>query len=246
SLVATVSQASKEGLMRRFGVAAERMRILPEAPSLVFEPADRKSAAHRESLARYDLTPADRYVLYAGGISPHKNLSTLIEAFANLAADTALRGVRLVLVGDYQRDVFHGCHANLQQQVARLGIQQHVRFTGFVPDEDLKHLYAASRVFALPSYLEGFGLPVVEAMACGAAVAGSRAGSLPEVIGEAGCLFDPHDAGSIEQSLRRLLCDDAYRNELAARGLARAREFSWERSARCALAVFHELGNGHG
>ena len=187
------------------------------------------------------MQPGERYLLYVGGISPHKNLGTLIDGFALVVREPAYRDVRLILVGDYAGDVFRTCYAELQQQTLRLGITDRVHFTGFVPDADLVHLYAAAQAFVFPSYLEGFGLPAVEALACGAAVVASNRGPLPEVLNGAGCLFDPHNVTSLVQALRQVLADAGYRAALRARSLARSRAFSWEQSAQRAVTLFHEM-----
>lgn len=239
--VMTVSQASKTDLMRAFGLPAARVRVVSEAASAVFRPIDETDAGRVGVLRKYGLEPSGRYLLYVGGISPHKNLETLIEAFAAIAEDSDLNDVRLVLVGDYQHDSFTTCHAELLQLAGRLGVEQRVLFTGFVPDEELAHFYSAAEAFVFPSYLEGFGLPAVEAMACGAAVIASEAGSLPEVLGGAGMMFDPHDARALTVCMRRLLRDSGLRQSMRQAGLERARSFTWERSARGALDLFHEF-----
>jgi glycosyltransferase involved in cell wall biosynthesis len=241
SLVVTVSEASKQGLMRTFGLAEDQVRILPEAASATFGPVDRGSDVHRAVLTRHNVQPGERYFLYVGGISPHKNLDTLLKGFAQVIADSGYRDVRLLLVGDYAGDVFRTCYGDLRQQAVRLGINDHIHFTGFVADEELMHLYAAAQAFVLPSYLEGFGLPVVEAMTCGATVVASDRGALPEVLQGAGELFDPHDVTTLVTSLQRVLTDAQYRAELQTRSLARSRDFSWELSARRAVEIFHEM-----
>lgn len=239
--VLTVSEASKRGLMEHFGLAADRIRVMPEAASDAFRPADRDDPAHREALARHGVTIGERFLLYVGGISPHKNIDTLLNGFARIADTAARQDVRLVIVGDYKGDSFRTCHEDLASQAARLGITQRVLFTGFVSDDDLRHLYAACQAFVFPSYLEGFGLPAVEAMACGAAVVASDRGSLPEVLDGAGAMFDPHDADALATALARLLDDPAWRDELRSRSLRRAADFSWDASARRAIEVFHEF-----
>jgi glycosyltransferase involved in cell wall biosynthesis len=238
--VITVSEASKQGLMRMFGLGEERIRVVSEAASATFGPVDCHSAAHRAALRRHGVQPDDRYLLYVGGISPHKNLDTLIEGFAQIVRSPGYQDVRLVLVGDYRRDVFRTCYEALQQRTVYLAIDNCVHFTGFVVDDDLVHLYAAAQALILPSYLEGFGLPAVEAMACGAAVVASNRGALPEVLHGAGHLFDPHSIATLVNGLRRVLADAPYRAALQAGSLVRARAFSWEQSARRAVEIFHE------
>jgi glycosyltransferase involved in cell wall biosynthesis len=148
--------------------------------------------------------------------------------------------VRLVLAGDLG-DVFHTHVPELRAAVARLGLGDRVHFPGFVPDDDLVYLYNRAYALAQPSLLEGFGLPPVEAMACGVPVLYSRAGSLPEVVGDAGLDFDPTDVAAMAEALGRLLGDPALRDRLAQLALRRARRFNWEASARALLDCFHEF-----
>jgi glycosyltransferase involved in cell wall biosynthesis len=151
-------------------------------------------------------------------------------------------------VGDYSGDVFYSAYDALRRQAEQLGLGDAVRFAGYVADEDLVYLYSAAEVFVLPSLLEGFGLPVIEAMACGAPVLASCRGALPEVVGQAGVLFDPDRPGDLHDGLRRLLTDSALRERLRTLGPHRAAEFSWDHAARKALAAFRSLvetaGNG--
>lgn len=239
--VVTVSNASREGLMRVFGLPEARVRVVSEAPSPVFGVVEDRTA-QEAALKRHGLRPGERFLLSVGGISPHKNLDTLIAALGKLAGDARLSDVRLVLVGDYQRDVFRTCHADLMRQAERLGLAGRVHFPGYVPDEDLVHLYAAAQAFVFPSFLEGFGLPAVEAMACGAAVIASHRGSLPEVLDGAGELFDPQDAAALARALALVLTDDDHRRALQQKSRDRAKAFSWEHSARQAVEVFREFG----
>jgi glycosyltransferase involved in cell wall biosynthesis len=238
--VLTVSHASRRDVIAWFGLPPGRVGVVGEGPAAVFRP----TAAGPESdavLIRYGLRPGSRYLLYVGGLSPHKNLPRLIEAFARVEADET----RLVLVGDFG-DVFHTHVPALREAVARHGLGSRVVFTGFVPDEDLVYLYGRAYALVQPSLMEGFGLPPVEAMACGTPVLCSRAGSLPEVVGDAGIYFDPADIGAIAAALRTALADPAGRERLAARALERAGQHSWAASARALLACFEELGPARG
>ncbi len=187
----TVSQASSRAIQRWLGRPDPRIRVITEGPDPIFGPR----AAGPESdgvLRRHGLRPGERYLLYVGGLSPHKNLPRLVEAFARSGGDD----VRLVLTGDVH-DVFHTCVPAIRAAIERHGLGGRVILTGFVPDEDLVFLYGRAFALVQPSLLEGFGLPAVEAMACGTPVISSQAGSLPEVIGEAGVYFEPTDVRSI-------------------------------------------------
>jgi glycosyltransferase involved in cell wall biosynthesis len=240
-LLVTVSFASKNGLINHFGLSEDRVHVISEAPASGFTEVAGGKQADAEVLRRYGLEPGKRYILYVGGISPHKNIDTLIEAFAEVRKDSRLDDVHLVVVGDWAGDAFYTCYEELCTLVEHYGLGHAVHFTGFVPDADLVHLYTACQTFVLPSYLEGFGLPVVEAMACGAAVIASNVGSLPEVLDGAGELFDPHDVAALTGCLKRIIGDSAYQRELQARSSRRALDFSWETSARKVSDIFDTM-----
>jgi glycosyltransferase involved in cell wall biosynthesis len=238
--IATVSETAKRAIVAHFGVPAERVVVIPDAAGREFRPLLHDSTS-AEVLQRYDITGAGRFILYVGGLSPHKNLPALLEAFVALVADGAWPDVQLVLVGDYTGDSFLSGYDALRQAAAAPALQGRVRFTGFVPDEHLVHIYNAAAALVLPSFDEGFGLPAVEAMACGTPVVVSRAGALPEVVGEAGLLFDPAAPRELRACLDEVLTNDVLRMALRERGLRRASEFSWERSTAIALDVFEAL-----
>ena len=191
-----------------------------EAPAAVFAPGNEE---------RQD------FLLYVGGISPTKNLETLLRAFAASRARTS--GTRLVLAGDYAGDRFRTCHHELVRLARELGLEQTATFVGYVPDAELVPLYRRARLFVMPSWDEGFGLPAVEAMACGAPVLVSRGHALEEVVGGAGLLADPRSAESFREQIDRALSDEALRAELSRRSIERAAAFSWTRAAREVLRV---------
>jgi len=238
--IATVSETAKRAIIAHFRVAADRVVVIPDAAGRAFRLLPTGAAA-REALQRYGITGDARFILYVGGLSPHKNLPTLLEAFAALVAGGAWPNVQLVLVGDYTGDSFLSGYDALRRAAAAPALQGRVRFTGFGPDEDLVHIYNAAVALVLPSFDEGFGLPAVEAMACGTPVIASCAGALPEVVGEAGLSFDPHSPRELRACLEEVLRNDSTRLALRERGLRRASEFSWEKSATIALSVFDAL-----
>ena len=243
-IIATVSQTSSREIVREFGVREEMMRVIPDAVGAEFSPMS-ESPLTREALAKYGVNSEDRFILYVGGISPHKNLLTLVKAHASLNHNTGARDTKLVLVGDYQRDVFYSCFADLQETIQALGTLENVVFTGFVDDADLPHFYNAARVLVMPSYDEGFGLPALEAMACGTPVVASRAGALPEVLGDAGRFFNPDAPDELRDHLQELLEDEKLHEEMSSKGICRSKEFSWERSAQAALATFEEMARDY-
>ena len=236
--IVTVSEAARRDLVAWFRLPEERVRVVTEGPAAVFRPLEdgpRSDAV----LAGFGLEPGSRYLLYVGGLSPHKNLLRLIDAFSKAAP----AGVRLVLVGDLG-DVFHTHVPELRAAVARLGLGGRILFAGFVPDEELVYLYNRAYALVQPSLMEGFGLPPVEAMACGIPVICSLAGSLPEVVGDAGVFFDPRDVEAMAGTIRRLLAHPAERDRLATRALGRSARFSWSSSARSLIECFEELDPG--
>jgi glycosyltransferase involved in cell wall biosynthesis len=233
--IVTVSEASRRALEAWSGWPAERFRVITEGPDPMFRPRALDPAADRV-LSRFAVSPAERYLLYVGGLSPHKNLLRLIEAFAQSAPND----VKLLLAGDFH-DVFHTHVPQIRAAIAAHQQEGRVILTGFVPDEDLVLLYSRAYALVQPSLVEGFGLPAVEAMACGVPVISSRAGSLPEVVGPAGVYFDPTDVASMAKTIGEFLSDPAPRRELAAIAPGRAALFSWDASARALLNCFDEL-----
>jgi glycosyltransferase involved in cell wall biosynthesis len=237
-VLVTVSEASRQGIVRRFGMPRRPIAVIPEAADRLFRPL-RDDPALPEVLARWGLAEG-RFLLHVGGLSPHKNLEALIDAVAELRRRAGTEACRLALVGDYEGDVFFSAHEAVRRRIVALAMEEAVVLTGYVDDATLAFLYNGAAALVLPSLAEGFGLPAVEAMACGTPVVASRRGALPEVLGGAGLLFDPERPGDLGALLERLLADPDLRDRLRSLGLRRAAEFSWERSARHTFAVFLE------
>ena len=233
--IVTVSESARRDLIAWFHLAPDRVRVVTEGPDSAFRPIP-PGPGSDEVLSRNGIEPGSRFLLYVGGLSPHKNLPRLIEAFSRLGDDAT----KLVLVGDLA-DVFHTHVPELRRQIENLGLSEKIRFTGFVPDDDLAHLYNRAYLLVQPSIMEGFGLPPVEAMACGTPVAYSRAGSLPEVIGDSGVDFDPLDVEGMASTLKGLLEAPDHRDLLAKRALERSRRFTWTASARSLVDCFDAL-----
>jgi len=168
-------------------------------------------------------------------VKPHKNLERLIEAF-QLVRSRGLDHLKLVLIGD---DISK--YASLRRAVHRHQLHKYVRFLGYLPEETLAVMYRLAGVFVFPSLYEGFGLPPLEAMASGTPVVTSNVSSLPEVAGDAAALVDPYDPGAIADGIYRVLTDDRLRRELRTKGLARARQFSWEASVRRVRDIYGEV-----
>jgi alpha-1,3-rhamnosyl/mannosyltransferase len=231
----TVSQAARREIETYMGIEGAKIDVTTEGPKAAFQMLpDRARKETRARLCeRFALPDGARYYTYVGGFAPHKNLLGLARAFARVAAPD----VHLLLVGDIDSSGFHSNIDELRRLVTGdAALAGRVHFTGYVDDALLARIYATSIATVLPSFSEGFGLPAVESMACGTPVIGADAGSLPEVIGDAGRLFNPHDLDALTACLRELAGDSRLAAELQERALARAGQFSWDAAARLALA----------
>jgi len=225
SLVLTVSEASRNDILRFYPwTPPDRVEVVPNAldAELLEHPGEDEM---ERVVERYQIR--GRFVLYAGNIKPHKNLERLIPAFAAVRARPGFSDLKLIIIGDEATR-----YPGLRRAVENAGVRQEVRFFGFVPDRTLSALYRLASVFAFPSLYEGFGLPPLEAMACGTPVVTSRVSSLPEVVGDAAILVDPYSVEDIANGIYRVLSDEALRARLVSRGLERVLQFSWPRSVR--------------
>lgn len=225
-----VSTATARDLALLPGIDAARIRVVPEAPAPGLAPAT--PAAIGDVVRRLNLSQS--FLLYLGTLEPRKNVVTLVRAVARLRAGGD-ESVRLVIAGaeGWRND-------DVGREVEQLGLQSVVQFAGYVPTDELPALYGAATAFVYPSLFEGFGLPPLEAMACGTPVVCSNTSSLPEVVGDAALTVDPRSTGDLARALRRVLDDEQLRAHLHEAGFARARLFTWERTARETLAIYRE------
>jgi len=229
--IITVSRFSGAQISANCGVADSRIAVIYNAPAIWKPP----SAARWPQLARRLGLHCDYLVTFADG-SPHKNLGALIQAFAQLGSSDRLR---LVVVGD---------RAKQARWILRLQANPRLRgsiiFTGYLGDDDLSLVLGNSRLLVFPSLYEGFGLPVVEAMAAGIPVACSRAAALPEIAGNAALFFSPSDTAAMTRAIETLLTNEPLRKNLAAAGRARAAHFSWTRAALQTIEVYERTAGG--
>jgi len=238
-LVATVSEFSRSEIADYYRYPKSKIRIITEAAKPEFTVLS-PEASLQQTASSETLTGRD-FLLYVGGISPHKNLDTLIDAFKILQDSETGASLKLVLVGDYKDDPFYSAYPILKEMVEQYELGEQVVFTGFVSDDELARLYNDATLLVFPSIEEGFGLPAIEAMACGTPVVASRTGSLPEVLGQAGRYFDPTSAGDMAKVVAEVLNNKAERRTMSANGIARSRRFSWDQAATDTLAIFDEL-----
>jgi glycosyltransferase involved in cell wall biosynthesis len=227
------SESTQRDLVRHLSVEPERIRVVYPGVGPEFQPLD--SQAVGGVRARYGLDGP--FVLSVGTLQPRKNYPLLIEAYGRLRElDPALGDVSLVIAGGRG-----WLYDEIDATIERLGETARVRLLGFVPEEDLPALYNAAAAFAMPSLYEGFGIPVVEALACGTPVVASNVSSLPEAGGDAALLVPPDDVAAVADALRRLLTDRELRATLRQRGFAHAQRFTWEAAAQTVVAVYREL-----
>jgi glycosyltransferase involved in cell wall biosynthesis len=228
--IITVSEHARADIVRLLRVPAARVVVIPEAAAPIFRVA---SAVERARVrACYRLSGP--YLLYVGTLEPRKNLVRLIRAWHALWRRGAIPHQLVLIGGRGWQD------AEIYRTIQSLGCDDALRLLGYVPTADLPALYSAADAFAFPSLSEGFGLPVIEAMACGTPTLISATPALQELAGNAGLAVNPRDERAIAETLEQLLTDTALRDDLSRRGLLRAAAYSWEQAARRTLAVYQE------
>jgi glycosyltransferase involved in cell wall biosynthesis len=252
--VLAVSTATRRDVESVFQIPASRIQVVHNAPDPNFgqalAPPLRNAPGHNSRWPAEIQRVLDRYrihypfLLYVGRTNPQKNIPRLVEAFAvlrgelrgELSDDPRYKDLRLIIIGD---EIAR--HPALRHAVIQSRVEDSVRFLGFVPIETLRAFYQAASAFVFPSLYEGFGLPPLEAMACGTPVVCSHVSSLPEVVGDAALIVNPENVFDIARGMREVLLNDALRSELIERGLQQARQFSWERTAAQVLQNYEEI-----
>jgi glycosyltransferase involved in cell wall biosynthesis len=228
------SEYTRRDLIETYGLDPLRVTAIPLAVSPRFRPVEAEGELERVR-KRYGIE--GEYVLAVGSIQPRKNLARLVRAYSALRRERGRSNLpQLVLVG--KKAWLYGDTLTAIEE-EKLG--DSVVLTGYVSEGDLPALYTGARCFAYPSFYEGFGLPPLEAMSCGAPVLTGNLTSLPEVVGDAGLMVDPFDTGALAEGLARLIDDDALRASLRERGLTRARRFDWRDTARMTLQVYRRV-----
>jgi glycosyltransferase involved in cell wall biosynthesis len=238
--VITVSDATRRDLKNTLGIPSSRVRLIYNAPDPMFT-APARGLELEESyrvMERYQINYP--FILYAGNIRPQKNIPRLVEAFSVLRGELANHPIysdlRLIIIGDEISK-----HPAVRQAVIQSRVEHSVRFLGFVPIQTLRIFYKAAAAFAFPSLYEGFGLPPLEAMACGTPVVTSNISSLPEVVGDAAVLVNPENVFDIARGLREVLLDEEVRRRCACRAQEQVKRFSWQRSAAQVLETYRDV-----
>jgi glycosyltransferase involved in cell wall biosynthesis len=247
--VIAVSDSTQKDVENLLHIPGGRIRRIHEAIDPKFfappHPADARAAGpgaaefyRRQFVERYQVS--DPYLLYAGTIRPHKNIPRLIEAFAllrtQLASHPRYANLKLLVIGDEVTK-----NPAVRRAVLQAHAEKDVRFFGFVSFDALRMFYQSAEVFVFPSLYEGFGLPPLEAMACGAPVVTSNLSALPEVVGDAAALVNPENIFDIARGIREVLTEPGYRESLVEKGRRRVREFSWDETARQVVEVYREV-----
>ncbi|MCL7454911.1 MAG: glycosyltransferase family 4 protein [Anaerolineae bacterium] len=230
--IIAVSESTKRDTVDHLGVPEDKITVVHEAANPIFRPVSREEA-WQQVRNRHGIE--DRFILFVSTIEPRKNVPTLMRALWQLV-ECYKEDVHLVVAGGkgwLYEDAF--------AVVDELQLDSRVHFVGRVSSEDLLYLYNAAQLLAHPAFYEGFGLPPLEAMACGLPVIASNVASLPEVVGDAGLLIDPHDVDELTVGMWRVLTDEELRREMIDKGLRQAARFSWDRAAAETLEIYRQV-----
>ncbi|MCB9155583.1 MAG: glycosyltransferase family 4 protein [Caldilineaceae bacterium] len=235
SAIIAISEYTKQTLVEHLGIAADKIKVVHMGLNhQLFQP----TLVSDTLRTKYGLSADYKYLLFVGPETPRKNLHRLVDAFAMLRAH--MPNLRLIKVG---KPMYEPGYVRLQQQIEKLNLHQDIIFLEQISDQELVELYAMADVYVFPSLYEGFGLPTLEAMACGAPVVCANAASLPEVVGDAALLVDPLHSAAMAEAIASILDNSTLRANLIERGFVHARQFTWEQTARQTLAVYRTLLN---
>jgi len=228
--IITISICSKRDIIKYLKVPENKIDVIYRASGKQFIPLGEKEVRERRRKCDLDFP----FILYVGVLHPRKNIPRLIEAYHQVKKTGVAH--KLVIGG---KKLFK--YTDIFEIIARLNLERDVVFTGYVPDEDLPGLYNAADLFVFPSLYEGFGIPPLEAMACGTPVITSNTSSLPEVVGDVEIMVDPYDVDGLAEAMYRVLTDEALRKDMSKKGVERAKLFSYEKEARETLKVYQEV-----
>jgi glycosyltransferase involved in cell wall biosynthesis len=232
--IITPSLYSKKSIVEKLKISDSKIEVIYQGMGKQFKVIEDKQALGRIGLK---LKLDGKFILTVGGETPSKNISRLIEAYALLKKKNVSH--QLVITGIRNQDVL----AKHLAEAQKLGIEAQVKIFGYVDEEDLIGLYNLTDLFIYPSLFEGFGFPPLEAMACGAVVAASNATSIPEVVGDAGLLFDGKNIQNMADSMHQLIKDETLRKDLTRKGFERVKQFEWRLAAQKTLAIYKEIAS---
>lgn len=230
-LIISISKSTKREIIQYLKISNDKIRVIYHGVDKTFKPL--KKSDLENIYKKYNLSYKYKYILHVGVDTLRKNFVTLLRATRKLLDKYNLRDIRLIKVGKVRNDT--------KSLIKSLNLYQYITIIDSVPEGDLVKLYNLADVFVFPSLHEGFGFPVLEAMACGCPVITSNTSSLPEVVGNAGIMVDPKDIEGFAEAIYNVLTDDSLKKELSKRGLKRAKKFTWERCAKETLKVYKEV-----
>jgi glycosyltransferase involved in cell wall biosynthesis len=233
-VILTVSEYSRDCISEHFRISPHLIQVVGEASDPIFRLIHQPTISHQATPHLYPLNlPLDYPMLiYVGGFGPHKNLYALIDIFAKLVAHSEFSDTHLIMVGEYQKEVFYSEFSELNNKINTLGLNDKVVFTGFLPDEELAVLLNLGTLLILPSFMEGFGLPAIEAAACGCPVIATKESPLPSLLGNAGVYIDPHNPLELLTAFIDVLGSNRKRMEMRQAGLAASHRLTWDNAAR--------------
>jgi glycosyltransferase involved in cell wall biosynthesis len=238
-IVLTVSDFSARDIAAILGVSPSRIRVAVEAPAAAYRPSE-TAAEIANAAARLGVPAGRRWFVYVGGFGAHKRIDAIVRAHAAVAKTAGDRAPYLLLAGTLTDDVFLGDGARIRAEIEKAGTGDLVKWTGFVPDDELRHIMSGSLALLLPSECEGFGLPAVEAAACGTPVIATTMSPLPELLAGGGIFVEPRDEQALVDGMRRMFDEEPARQAMGARALERAGQLSWAASARATLGALRE------
>lgn len=230
--IITVSEFSKNDIIKHIRYPEDKIEIIPPAVNHNLYYQNR----NKSILKKYGIKEDEKVILYVGAEEPRKNIQVLINSFDKLKSK--ISQIKLLKVGtpNYLR-----VREKLLKQIESLNLQKDVIFAGYVPESELAKIYNAVDLFVFPSLYEGFGIPPLEAMACGTPVITSNSSSLPEVVGDAAIIIDPYDANKFAEEMYEVLTEDGLREEMIRKGLDRSKMFSWEKAARKTREIYEQV-----
>ncbi|HEY9778077.1 MAG TPA: glycosyltransferase family 1 protein [Planktothrix sp.] len=240
--IMTVSEHAKGGIIRHFGHEPDKVFVIDEAADPIFRPLP-SAELNNELLSKHGLSIKDRFLLYLGGINPHKNLINLVECFAQIIKEENFKDMKLAIIGDIKNDGFTPGLTELRQRIEQLDLAEHVVFTGYVSDENAVHFLNVAKAVVLPSFAEGFGLPALEGAACGTPVIATRNSPLPDLLAGGGIFVDPAKPAQLLEAMRNLLGDEQERHQMGQVAKQKAQKLTWQHSAnqmRKMLSVVEE------
>ena len=235
----TISEYSRRDLITVLKLDADRIHLTGNAPAQTFQPCSLDEIAVQRT--RLGLGPGERWFIYVGGFNPHKNVEGILTSFAALPPRIA-QNVKLILVGGGEKDVFHSHEEVLRNLMRRLNLENRVLWTGFLEDEDLAPLLSGAVALVMPSHCEGFGLPAVEAAACGTPVIATTESPLPELLEGGGLFVSSCDQQALTSAMTKML-DDGVRSSMASVALEKARALTWEKSAASTMSALQETAS---